>query len=644
MTVSAREEIARVVVCGHVDHGKSTVMARILMELGCIPEDRIAKVEKVCSEKNSVFEPAFLLDALKEEQEQGVTIDTTRHRLEHQGRQLLLIDAPGHLEFLKNMTSGASDAELGVVVVDCTSGVEKQTRIHMEVLSILGIRNVVVAVNKMDLVAFAQDKFDEIALALNKLAEDIGVTCRAIVPVAALSGDNVVSLSERMPWYAGRGLLDVVFELGTQASKLLRDVAPADQPVRMLLQDVYKFDDTRYFAGSITSGLLKTGSTICFSPSGKLSTIKAIAKHPRADVREASPGESVGLVLDQQIFVERGEIVSLAEDAPEVDSELYARVVWLSSDKFTQGANYTVKLGSKSVEATVTFVNAQGEAADQATIAGISIGSFADAVIACKSPVAFDRNKGIGLVNRFVIASDSGTVAAGSIHTHARVRKLTSQRTGATDISPEALPVQRHDYEKQAGHGGTVLWMTGLSAAGKSTLAKAVGHHFFQQGFRTIVLDADNFRSGLSSDLGFTPEERSENIRRLAHVSRLFLDTGFIVVVACISPYEADRTMASEIIGAADFHEIFVFCPLEECQRRDPKGLYKKADSGKIQSMTGTQSPYQSPKKPALRLDTSQMSVADEVARVERFLVERGVVEAALVPATDKAGLSLSRK
>jgi bifunctional enzyme CysN/CysC len=613
------------VVVGHVDHGKSTLLGRVMLDCGRVADDRVAHVTKICQEKALQFEPAFLFDALEEEQEQGISIDTTRVNFEFEGKKLVLIDAPGHLEFLKNMTSGASEAEVGILVVDCNQGIRSQTERHLKILGVLGIRTVLVALNKIDQVGYSQDVFEKISAQIREVIQDLQLNCEDVVPVSALLGENITCASERLMWYAGKPLLSRLLELVDQRTR----ESKVSQPLRMVLQDVYRFGGERRFVGRVLTGTVKPGDEIFFSPSGKISKIEAIERFPHESVNEAIPGDSVALRLSEQVFVERGEVISHRDNVPEVDTEFRARIAWLSKHVFAAESEYIIKVGTNEAECKLRIIN---EAAEKwaSTQEELANGGFSDVVVKLSKQIAFDRAITGLSTEQFVLCTTFETVAVGTID------KRPVRSHHAVKIDPnlrlEAGYIERGIHEGRNGHRGSVLWLTGLSGAGKSTLAKAIEKELFRRDLSVVVLDGDNLRHGLCADLGFSPDERSENIRRIAHCAKLFLNRGFIVVTACISPFERDREVAREIVGAADLQEIFVFCPFEECQRRDPKGLYSKAAAGTVKAVTGFDSPYQPPSQPALRLDSSSLSIEQEVEAVLELLASKKVVPSTVSP------------
>jgi bifunctional enzyme CysN/CysC len=611
-----------VVVVGHVDHGKSTLLGKLLSETGHVRQDKIDYVQRICQSKGIELEPAFFLDALEEEQAQGISIDTTCINFEFKGERFFLIDAPGHIDFLKNMASGASRADYGVLVIDAQEGIRAQTKRHLRVLGILGISNVIVALNKMDRVGYSQDDFDTVATAAREMISNENVNCVAVVPMSAFRGENVVTVTDKMPWYTGKSLLGLLFDLCVNTPK------PSEKdpsPFRMVLQDVYKFDEHRYFAGRVVSGSIAPNTEVMFSPSGKVARIAAVDAFPHGELVEAGPGISVAVRVTDQLFVERGEVISLPDQLPAVDTHLAARLVWMSSTNFDPRANYILKLGTKQVSCKIEI---RGDGSDETPDSPMNTlvkGDFADVLIKAAAPVAFDRTLRKDGLNKLVLCTTFETVAAGVIDTRAPrpLRTITVD----PNVHLERGYVERLEREKRQNHRGAVLWLTGLSGAGKSSLAKGLERKLHDEGKNVVVLDADNMRLGLCADLGFSPEDRSENVRRLAHTAKLMLNNGSICIVAVISPYERDREVASTIVGHDDFSEIFVFCPLELCQQRDPKGLYKRVAKGQIESFTGFDLPYQPPQKPELRIDTSVMSITEEIDVIVDLLRRKGVVK-----------------
>jgi bifunctional enzyme CysN/CysC len=602
-----------VVVVGSVDHGKSTLLGRWLMDGGMAAIDRVDRIKTVCNEKGVAFEPAFLLDALEEEQSQGVSIDSTRLHFEYGRHRFLFIDAPGHQDFVQNMTGAATNARLGILVIDAAEGIRSQTVRHLKILSMLGIAHVLVAINKIDKVGYNCNAFEELRAKTEALLQSLRLGCQFVVPISALTGENLFALSTNMPWYSGGTLVQTLCDLSD-----LKTPVRADHNFRMVLQDVYRFANERYFAGRVMSGTVVPGQTIIFSPSGKVSKIAAIIRYPDQQHSVAVSGDCVALKLSEQVFVERGEIVSLPDQAPEVDVGFIATIVWLSPDPLEFGFEYIFKIGT--AEVTCSIAPAHPESSSTSIV---NRGDVADVAVKLTRPVAFDLNDTSGGIHKFALCSNQNTVAAGTIV--ARLFPAGRMPTPSQDVKSEKGYLDRSIREQAQGHRGAVLWLTGLSGAGKSTLAKAVEKRLFAEGKTVASLDADNLRRGLCADLGFSQEDRCENVRRIAEVAKLLLTNGSIVIVACLSSYSRDRELARSIIGGDDYYEIFVSCPIDVCKERDPKGLYKKAADGEISSFSGVNSPYQPPAQPSLLIDSSQMSVNDEVEAIIALLRDRGI-------------------
>lgn len=622
-------ETARICVVGHVDHGKSTLLGHLVLELGKVPEDQIQKVKKICQSKQSRFEPAFLFDALKEEQEQSVSIDTSRVVLELEDKRIELIDAPGHLEFLKNMTSGASDADVGILIVDCMQGVQAQTARHLLVLALLKVKSIVVALNKMDKVGFNKDTFDEIAPAVAELIEDAGLICSGIVPISALNGDNLLNVSPRVSWYCGLPLL-------AQTLNAIETVnyngSSEQKKLRFVLQDVYKTDEDRLYAGRISAGTVACGDELIFCPSGRISRVKSILKYPHS-IAKASAGMSVALTLEDPVFIERGETASHPDARPEIDNSFMANLIWLSQSPWSPERKYVLKIGSAQ---RVCRIQRQMEVEERGSRSQLSSmlpcgpeivnGSFFSAQLFSETPVAFDIDD--SELAQFVVCDQYDTVAAGMITGYAQSAKT---RKLPANVRAETGYLAKDVYEDLHGHKGAVIWLTGLSGAGKSHLAKGLEHHFLQTGRLAVVLDGDNVRTGLCEDLGFSAEDRLENIRRLAQVAKILAERGMIAIVACISPYEFSRENARQIIGKESFFEVYVYCPVELCQKRDHKGLYSMSSKGTLKGLTGLDAPYQPPRDPAVRLDTSSMSLDSEIEAVENLLRKHAILPTAML-------------
>ncbi|WP_041041545.1 adenylyl-sulfate kinase [Paramagnetospirillum magnetotacticum] len=611
VSVSHSASPMKIVVVGHVDHGKSTLVGRILNETGALPEGKVEYLKEVCDKRGMPFEWAFVMDALQAERDQGITIDTAQIRFRSEARPYVIIDAPGHKEFLKNMVSGAASAEAAVLVIDAHEGVQEQSRRHGYLLHLLGLRQIAVAVNKMDLVDFSQARFEEVKAEIVAYLNSIGVEPTYVIPVAARSGANIASVAAETPWYKGPSVLGALdlFE----PAKPLTDLA-----LRFPVQDVYKFDERRIIAGRIESGRLKVGDTLVFAPSGKMAKIATIETWGNvASAVSAGAGQSVGITLDEQIFVERGNVASLELHAPNQSHDLKARVFWLGKGPLKVGSRYKLKLATAEHVVDVVAIERVIDVEDLANHQGSEVArnAVAEVVFRGKSPIAHDSFIDNPRLGRFVLVEGYDIVGGGVI-AEASSDEARNRSTHVTEVPHKV------DAETRAianGHRGGVVWLTGLSGAGKSTIAMEVERQLFLKGWQVTVLDGDNVRTGLCGDLGFSDSDRVENIRRVGEVAHLFAEAGMVVVTSFISPFRADREKVRAINPDA-FHEIHVTTGLDECERRDPKGLYKKARAGEINDFTGVSSAYEAPALPELALATEGKSVDESVADLLRYI------------------------
>jgi len=607
----------KVVMVGHVDHGKSTVIGRLFHDTGSLPEGKVEAIKGMCERRGMLFEFAFLMDALKAERDQGVTIDVSQIHFRTAKRDYVLIDAPGHREFLKNMVTGAAQADAAILVVDANEGVQEQTRRHGYLLHLLGVHQVVVAVNKMDLVGCSEARFQEVAAAVNEYLAGIGIDIQhtPVVPVSARDGVNIVSLSERMPWYDG-------LTLAESLDLFQPPVAPVELPLRLPVQDVYNFDERRIFAGRIESGRLHDGDVLLFSPSNKTARIKSIEGWNVGDAAVgARAGQSIGVTLDEQLFVERGEMASLVTNPPMLTNVFRGRLFWLGRNPLVPGNRYKMKLNTAEHVVEVEKIERVIDVQDLGSgdTSRVERNEVAEVVLRSRGMIALDPF-GINMTTgRFVIVEDFDIVAGGLISMDGYADQRPGQTIKSTNIFRVEHRVPPEDRWNVNGHRGAILWLTGLSGSGKSTLAFSLEQYLFRKGYQVYVLDGDNVRHGLCSDLGFSPEDRVENIRRVGHAAGLFARAGFVVITAFISPYRADR----DRIRALDpdlFHEIYVDADLATCESRDPKGLYAKARRGEIDDFTGISAPYEAPIDPQLRVDTGTQTVEDSLAELSQYV------------------------
>ena len=604
----------QLVVVGHVDHGKSTLIGRLLHDLGVLPTGKAEELRAVSERRGVAIEWSFALDAFQAERDQAVTIDTTRVWLRLPERDIVVIDAPGHREFLANMVSGAAEAEAALLVVDASEGMQEQTRRHAYLLRLLGLEQVAVVVNKLDLVGFSEARFGELEQAARHFLAELGLTPRLVLPISARHGDNLTAASANMPWYRGPTLIEALQAFEGRPSR-------EEQPLRLPIQDVYRQDDKRLLAGRIESGRLGVGDTLLFSPSNKLARIKSLEAWNAPPPAHAVAGQSVGITLDRPLFVERGEIASHQADAPRLTNVLHATLFWLGSAPLSVGQQFRIELATADAPVTVEAIERviDTDSLAPGPVDAVQRDQVAEVVLRSRALLALDEYGHLPRTGRFVLRAHGETVAGGL----ASLRDHPDQRH-AVGLTPENLTpvdhkVTRTSRAERFGHRGGILWFTGLSGAGKSTLAMAVEQHLFRRGYAVYVLDGDNVRSGLNANLGFSPEDRVENIRRVGEVAALFADAGFLCITAFISPYRTDRARARHAGGDA-FHEIYIQADLETCERRDPKGLYRRARAGEIAEFTGVSAPYEPPETPELVVDTAREPIEACVEQILHYI------------------------
>ena len=610
----------RVVFVGHVDHGKSTLIGRILHDTGSLPEGKIEEIKKACAAEGMGFEFAFLLDELLEEQKQNVTIDTTEIPFRTTRREYAIIDAPGHKEFLKNMITGASRADAAILVISADEGVREQSRRHAYLLSMLGIKHVIVVVNKMDLVDYSEKRFREIEQEYRKFLRELGLDARTFIPASAKEGENVARASMKMKWYCASNVLEALDLLEPHE----RDV---DLPLRFCVQDVYRFDGQRIIAGRIETGTLRAGDQLVFSPANKSSVVATIERwNARENNGTAVAGDSIGITLSEQIFVERGYVASHENETPIETNRFHADLFWIVREPLRVGHLYSLRLATQDVKCQVVSIE---RVMDSSTLESKGDGreqlernEIGRLIIQTRGRLVIDNHDRIPNLGRFVIIDDGqicgGGTIFGGVYTDRTVAKSKNIFWTEGKITAGARAMR-------SGHRGAVIWLTGLSGAGKSTIAQALERELFQRAMHTYVLDGDNIRHGLNSNLGFSPDDRVENIRRVSEVAKLMADSGTVVITAFISPYRMDRSRAREIAleGNAEFIEVFVEAPLAVCEARDPKNLYKKARAGQIREFTGIDAPYEAPEDPEIVVHTDRQSVDESVATILEQLLPR---------------------
>ena len=606
----------RIVIVGHVDHGKSTLVGRLLHETGSLPEGKLEMLKAVSRRRGMPFEWSFLLDALQTERDQGITIDTTQIRFRTNSRDIVLIDAPGHAEFLRNMITGASQADAAVLIIDALEGVRDQTRRHGYLLHLLGIRQVAVVVNKMDRVDFSAARFKEISDEISAHLTGLGVTPSSVIPISARDGDGVATLTPRIGWYGGPTVV--------AALDALEPARPLEAlPLRLPVQAIYKFDDRRIVAGRIESGHLTAGEEIVIMPAGKIAKIRTVESWPVTPLSgKQGAGRSVGITLDRELFIERGDIIAHVGSSPRDTRRLRARIFWLHEKPLSKGEQILLRLGTRESRATVTAIENAVDPGDLASteIEAIAKNHVGEIDIALSQPFAADPHADNPRTGRLVIEVN-GRIAGGGLV----LSVDAGQRAIPVDIVPVESAMRPEERSARYRHHGAVVWLTGLPGAGKSTLARALERRLFARGGSPILLDGDTLRAGLNGDLGFNAGDRSENIRRLAEVATHLARNGHIAIVAAVSPSREDRAAARRIADTA-FREVHVSTPAETCESRDPKGHYAKARAGALTGFTGIGNDYQPPEAAELSLDTSSRSVSDATDEIERMLANSGVL------------------
>jgi bifunctional enzyme CysN/CysC len=610
------DSLLRVLTCGSVDDGKSTLIGRLLFECGTIPDDVMEALERDSRRFGTVengTDYALLVDGLAAEREQGVTIDVAYRYFETRLRRFILADTPGHEQYTRNMVTGASNSDFAVLLVDARKGLLDQTRRHAAIVSLMGIRQVVLAVNKMDLVGFDQGVFDKIADDFAALQDRLGPLVVSAIPICARDGDNVTGGSARMPWYTGGTLLSAL-EMAEPARRAVQ--RGFRMPVQMVMRPDHSF---RGYAGTVATGVVRPGDAVVNAVSGTEAKVTRLVTMD-GDLDEAGAGQPVTLVLDREIDVSRGDVLSSAP-ATELAEQITAWVVWMDDTPLFRGRAYTLMIGTRSVVATVTDIVNRLDMTTlvEQPVRELHLNEIGRVMLSLAQPVACETYADSREIGGFILIDrlTRGTVGAGLV---------LELHTDRADIYWHHLDVDKVARALLNDQKPAVLWFTGLSGAGKSTIANLVEKRLYAAGRHTMILDGDNVRHGLNRDLGFSEADRVENIRRVAEVSKLFVEAGVIVLVSFISPYRAERMLARERVEQGEFIEIYVDTPVDECRRRDPKGLYQRADAGQIKNFTGIDAPYEAPDAPEMHLRTLEASAEVLAERIVADLRRRGII------------------
>ena len=613
----ANKGLLRFLTCGSVDDGKSTLIGRLLYETNALFDDQLAALEadsKRIGTQSGKLDFALLLDGLSAEREQGITIDVAYRFFSTDRRKFIVADTPGHEQYTRNMVTGASTADVAVLLVDARKGLLTQTRRHSYLVSLLGIRHVVLAVNKMDLVQYSADIFAAIQSAYRRFAEQLGLEHVVCIPVSALHGDNVVSSSDRMRWYQGPTLMRY---LDTVEVDAVNEHTPFRLPVQWVNRPDSEF---RGFAGTVVSGSVRPGDRIRVQPSGRESRVERIVSYD-GDLPSARAGRAITVTLADEIDISRGDVISSADAPAEVADQFDVTMVWMNEQPMLPGRSYWLKIGAKTVTATISRLKHKVNVNTLEHMAArkLELNEIGECTIALDRPIAFDTYRDNRHTGGFILVDrvSSNTVGAGLLNF--ALRRSQNIHWQAVDISKQSRAAHK-------GQRPCVLWFTGLSAAGKSTIANLVERMLHANGFHTYLLDGDNVRHGLNKDLGFTAEDRVENIRRVAEVAKLMVDAGLIVLVAFISPFRSERRMARQLVEENEFLEVFVDAPLAILEKRDPKGLYRKARRGELKNFTGIDSPYEPPEHAEIRIDTTEDTPESAAERLISALQGRGIL------------------
>ena len=614
------KSLLRFITCGSVDDGKSTLIGRLLYESKALLEDQLSALERDSRKfgtQGDELDFALLVDGLGAEREQGITIDVAYRFFTTERRKFIVADTPGHEQYTRNMVTGASTADLAVVLVDARKGVLTQTRRHSFLVALLGIRHIVLAVNKLDAVGYSRDIFDTIDRGYREFAANLGLEHIVSIPLSALRGDNITSASANTPWYTGPSLLQHLEEVAG-------DTIGAAGPLRMPVQWVNRpCPDFRGFCGRILGGRVRPGDKVRVLPSGRQSTVARVVTFD-GDLAEARVGQSVTLTLADEIDISRGDVICAATDPAGLADQFETTVIWMNEHAMLPGRPYLVKLGANTLGASFGqpkyLINVNS--LDHLAAKTLALNETGVCNLTLDRAVAFDAYADNRDMGSFIVIDrlSNQTVGAGLLHFALR---------RSQNIHWQAVEVDKQARARLNGHKPCVLWLTGLSGSGKSTIANIVERQLHALGARTYLLDGDNVRHGLSKDLGFTDADRVENIRRIGEVARLMVDAGMIVITAFISPFRSERRLARSMVGDGEFVEIFIDTPLSVVEQRDPKGLYKKARKGELKNFTGVDSPYEVPESAELRIDTLHSAPENAATGIVDYLIQHGVMNAA---------------
>jgi bifunctional enzyme CysN/CysC len=614
---AAAKDLLRFITCGSVDDGKSTLIGRLLHDSKLIFEDQLSALANDSKRHGTTGEDidfALLVDGLEAEREQGITIDVAYRFFTTPRRSFIVADTPGHEQYTRNMATGASNAELAIILVDARKGILPQTRRHSLICSLLKIRHVVVAINKIDLIDFDKEVFDKIARDYDTFASELGFSSIVTIPISARFGDNITGPSTNTPWYRGPSLLDYL-----ETIEAADDTA--QKPFRFPVQWINRPNlDFRGYAGTVMSGTIKVGDPIVVAGSGQASQVKELLAYEGL-LPSAQSGDAITITLTDEVAVARGDLLVSATSRPEVSDQFAAHLIWMSDEPLMPGRSYLARIGPTTTPLTISGIKYKIDVNTNQHLAAstLALNDIAFCNLATDVPVAFDPYEQNRRTGSFIVIDrlTNHTVGAGMI--------AFGLRRG-TNIHWQPLLIGSAERAALKGQRPVIIWLTGLSGAGKSTIANLIERQLTTDGYHTMLLDGDNVRHGLNRDLGFTEADRVENIRRVGEVAKLMADAGIIVLCSFISPYRAERDMVRRLVKEGDFIEVFVDTPIDECMRRDPKGLYAKAKAGGIKNFTGIDAPYEAPETPEIHLLAADEGPEQLAKHVVRSLTDRGII------------------
>ncbi len=622
------KSLLRFTTTGSVDDGKSTLIGRLLYETNCIFEDQYAAISRTSHNRGQrEVDLSLLLDGLSSEREQGITIDVAYRYFETDRRKFIIADTPGHEQYTRNMVTGASTAQLAIILIDARQGVLTQSRRHGFLVSLLQIPHLIVAVNKMDLVDYDEAVFNKIVRDYTEFSQKLNIHDIHFIPVSALKGDNVTTSSDNLSWYKGHPLLHLLETIPVTGDRNLVDFR---LPVQVVLRPDHNF---RGYGGTIASGTIRPGEEIAVLPSGKTSKISAIVTF-NGNLKEAFAGQAVALTLEDELDISRGDMIVRKNNLPYIETVFDATLCWMGEENLNMRNDYILKHTTQSVKAFVTGIKYRIDVntLHREETATLALNDIARVHIRTGKSIFFDAYNNNHLTGNFILIDPltNATVAAGMIR--GTIRRVADVRDGkavtrkSTNVTLEKQSVSRKMWEDRNGHKGAVLWLTGYSGSGKSTVARALVQKLFSEHRQVMMLDGDNIRHGLCGDLGFSDRDRSENIRRVGETAKLFFEQGNIVVCTFISPFRKDRDYVRTLMPEGHFFEVYIKCDLEVCKRRDPKGLYKKAATGEITEFTGVTSPYEDPPSPDIVVETDIMTVGECAGKIADELIRTGIL------------------